>query len=683
MPSQLDLEQVFAPSSPQQWEELVERSLGGTPPAELGTVHDGILHPPLCWTRPADLDCFPGTGSFTRGNQPAPCRTLPWEVCALLAHPDPHEATEQARAALANGAHALWLRCRTTPPPADADLLDQAVVLTTANDLAPLLEVVTRRTTPAPVYLSPCGSEVTIAAFIGAARLLGLSAASLQGSLGADPLGMLVTTSRLPCTIEDSMARLADTTSWVLSQAPGMRAITLSGLPYHMAGATAVQEIGYLLATGIEYLRGLERCGIGVARAAPQFSGLVAVGSHLFTQLAKLRALRLLWTRVLGACGVTLEESLHVHAVTSPRIMTTLDKWGNLLRTSAAAMTAALGGAETITTLPCDLPGGSPATSSRRLALTSQHVLMVESDLDAVIDPAGGSYYLEQLTLDLASAAWAVLQRVEAAGGMGSFLLSGELNRELTAVREQRRQYIARRTRPITGVSAYAFVNEPQSAVESVAGTPASPESSLHRAAKPPPLPAPGDGARLTSLSQLAASHPALVELEVSLAEEGPRLEPLSRCRDAASFEQLRTLAERHLTATGGRPIAFVAAVGDPAELRRVRSLVDDVLLAGGIATVPEHPFAEASEAAAAAAAVRADVAVICTPPGQSTVVAPPLAAALKAEGVQLVVLAAELPEPSEALSSKALADVDELLVPGCDILALLTRLHTVWQAAP
>ncbi|NDZ98894.1 methylmalonyl-CoA mutase, partial [Streptomyces sp. SID10116] len=241
---------------------------------------------------------------------------------------------------------------------------------------------------------------------------------------------------------------------------PGLRALTVDALPFHEAGASAAQELGASLATGVEYLRALHDAGLSVDKAFAQLEFRFAATADQFLTIAKLRAARRLWARVAEVSGAPAAGAQRQHAVTSPVMMTRRDPWVNMLRTTVACLGAGVGGANAVTVLPFDHELGLPDAFARRIARNTSTILLEESHLARVIDPAGGSWYVERLTDELAHAAWDFFKEIERADGQAAALRSGFVGDRIAATWAERKKKLARRREPITGVSEFPLLTE-------------------------------------------------------------------------------------------------------------------------------------------------------------------------------------------------------------------------------
>jgi len=396
-------------------EELLTRqTYDGVPIAPLYTADEAVASRPFP-TVPRDGD-----------DEPAG-----WDVRQRHADPRPDRTAEAILADLENGATSVWLAVGAAGVPVES--------------LGEVLKGV--HTDLAPVVLD-AGPQTRQAA----EAFLKLAKPESLGNLGADPLGLAARTGVSTPTPVDLARRVA-------AEFPGIRTFAVDGTVYHDAGGSDAQELGAVLAAAVAYLRELTEAGLSVDEAAGQLEFRYAAHADQFLTIAKLRAARRLWTRVASLSGVS-DTTARIHAVTSSAMMTKRDPWVNMLRTTVACFAAGVGGADAVTVQPFDARLGLPDAFSRRIARNTQTLLLEESSLARVVDPAGGSWYVEQLTEQLAQAAWKWFTDLEKAGGLAAALESGLVERELAATWERRREDLAHRRAPLTGVSEFPNLNE-------------------------------------------------------------------------------------------------------------------------------------------------------------------------------------------------------------------------------
>ncbi|MEV8531999.1 methylmalonyl-CoA mutase family protein [Streptomyces sp. NPDC051211] len=607
----LSLAAEFPDATHEQWQRLVEGVLrksgkeasGSAAEDALSTqLEDGLRTRPLYTAATSAAPevrsgtGLPGFAPFVRGGRAAGNAASGWDVRQRLVHTDPARLNEAVLADLENGVTSLWLTVGRGGVPVSglARALDGVYL-----DLA-------------PVSLD-AGAEFAEAAdaLLRLYTEAGVAPEAARGSLGADPLGHEARTDE---TLElDGAVALARQTAaaW-----PGLRALTVDALPYHEAGGSAAEELGLSLATGVAYLRALTDGGLGTEEAFGQLEFRYAATADQFLTIAKLRAARRLWARIAEASGAPEAGAQRQHAVTSPVMMTRRDPWVNMLRTTVACMAAGVGGADAVTVLPFDHELGLPDAFARRIARNTSTVLLEESHLARVIDPAGGSWYVEQLTDELAHAAWEFFRTIEKAGGQAAALRSGLVAERLAATWAERSKKLAKRREPITGVSEFPLLTE-----------------------------------------KLPVREPA---------PEQPS-GGLPRVRRDEAYEALRARSDAHLAATGARPRVFLAALGPAAAHTARASFAANLFQAGGIEAVHDPVSVDAGTAGPAFAASGADggMAVLCSSDPLYEEQAGAVAAALRAAGATTLFLAGR--------PGTAGPFVDEYVYAGCDAVAVLS----------
>ncbi|MFF0728534.1 methylmalonyl-CoA mutase family protein [Streptomyces sp. NPDC004134] len=524
----LSLAAEFADASHEQWQHLVagvlRKSGREVPAAEAESLlstalEDGLRTPPLYTARDRAPDPgLPGFAPFVRGGRPEGNAAGGWDVRQRHAVADAAAVLGD----LENGATSLWLAVGDAgiPVAALAEVLKDVYL-----DLAPV------------VLDAGAGTEQAARELLRLYEERGVAAGAARGGLGADPLGHEARTGRPadPGVMAGLARQCAD-------RHPGLRAVTVDALPYHEAGGSAAEELGCSLATAVAYLRELTAAGLSTAQACAQLEFRYAATADQFLTVAKLRAARRLFARVAEVCGAPAAGAQLQHAVTSPVMATRRDPWVNMLRTTVATLAAGVGGADAVTVLPFDHAIGLPDAFSRRIARNTSAVLVEESHLARVIDPAGGSWYVEGLTDELAHAGWAFFQEIERAGGHAAALRSGMVGERLARTWAERGKRLATRREPVTGVSEFPDLAEKPVVRE--------------------PAPAPAAGG-------------------------------LPRVRRDEAFEALRARSDAHLAATGARPRVFLAALGPAAAHTPRLTFAANLFQAGGIEPVTGGTFAE------------------------------------------------------------------------------------------
>jgi methylmalonyl-CoA mutase len=594
----------FPPVTKEQWQRLVAKVVGGaaddSPERQLATITaDGIELAPLYvadTSRPSSG--YPGRAPYVRGRTAAGHRAG-WDVRQRHQHPDPAVARTQIMEDLEGGVSSLWLGLGDGQIPIGAlpDVLADVYL-----DLA-------------PVVLDAGGRFAEAAdVFLTAAARRGVPVGELTGCLGADPLGVLARTGA-----EADLKAAADLAGRCAAEFPGVRAIVVDALPFHEAGGTEAQELGCSLAAGLEYLRAMRTAGLSADAAFGQLEFRYAATADQFTTIAKLRAARRVWARVAEQCGVgSGAGGQWQHAVSSWSMLTRRDPWNNILRATLACFSAGVGGADAVTVAPFDAAIGQPDQLARRVARNVHALLVDESHVAQVIDPAGGSWYVEDFTEQLAARSWAAFQDIERAGGLRASLASGFIASELAASRHARREALARRREAVTGVSEFPLVGE-------------------------------------TLLSRPAAAAP----------DGGPG--GLPRIRWSQWHEELRDRCDAYASATGTPPTLTLAPLDAARPSTARASSVAALLAPAGIATVT-------LDAAAGDGAVPGPVPVIvvCGSPEAGQDEVRTAVDRARARGASTVVVAAGNPAvPVPGAAERITDDMDVLTFSGRMLEAL------------
>lgn len=608
------LADLFEPATRERWLGLVEGVLKGADFEKrlVSKSADGLRIEPLY--DPAEPS-------------PQPVRAPgPWRVAQRMDHPDLAAANAQALADLEGGADALVLVFAAAPTARGYGLTAASVDHLDAVLKGVMLPLIALR-------LEAGGQALEAAGLIKAlAERRGEDLAALDLDLGIDPVGKLAATGSLGAVWSDIVPKLGATLRDFDAAGFRGRALLADGRPYHEGGAGEVDELAAVLATAVAYLRALESEGHPLERARDAVGVLLAADADEFLGLAKVRAMRRLWARVEQACGLD-PKPLRLHAETAWRMMTRRDPFVNILRTTMATAAAGLGGADSVAALPYTQALGLPDAFARRVARNSQIVLLEESGLARVSDPAAGAGGFEALTADLTERAWEAFQAIEREGGIVASLSVGKLQRRIEAVRETRARAVATRRAPLTGATEFPHLAEKPVAVLDVAPAPAPPASDF------------GTGSAVAC-------------------------DPLPSCRLAEPFEALRDASDAVLARTGARPAVFLANLGALSAFNTRATFAANAFAAGGIEALSNDGFADEAALAEGFRASGTRLACLCSSDAVYADRAVAAARALKEAGAGTVYLAGKPADP-EALTA---AGVDGFLQAGGDLLAFLTE---------
>ncbi|MEV7350857.1 methylmalonyl-CoA mutase family protein [Micromonospora chalcea] len=534
----------------------------------------------------------PGLFPYTRGARAAGAVPAGWDIRQRHADPDPKVTAEAVGADLENGATSLWLVLGEDGVPT-AGLPD--VLKDVYLDLAGI------------VLDAGAAAVEAVPAWFELLTERQVPPAQVRGNLGVDPLGWRARTGqRWEGPADEWARRCAD-------GFPGLRAMMIDATVFHDAGASDAQELGCAVAAGVAYLRDLTAAGLSVPAAFAQLEFRYAATADQFATIAKLRAGRRLWARVAQVCGVPEHGAQRQHAVTSTAMMTARDPWVNMLRTTLACFAAGVGGADAVTVQPFDACLGLPDGFARRIARNTQSLLLEEANVGRVADPAGGSWFVERYTEDLARSAWAWFTEIERAGGLAAALDGGLVADRLAETWQRRADNLAHRRDPLTGTSEFPHLGE-------------------RLPTRPPAPPAPRGG--------------------------------LPRHRYAQAYESLRDRADAHAAATGARPTVFLATLGPAAAHNARAGFAANLFAAGGIDTVrPPVGDDDPARLAAEFTASGARVACLCSTDRLYGESAQTVAQALRDAGAERVWLAGR---PADYTG------VHGYLFAGCDAVAVL-----------
>jgi len=582
---------VFATATEEKWRQKVETALKGAPFARLiSKTYDGFDIQPLYARASGKPRAFRGAGD--------------WAVTARVDHPEGAEANKLALTDLENGANGLHIVFAGSASAYGFGLKDAAA-------LAPALENVQLDAGLRLVFDLPGDSDACVAAV--EAAVSGYDVKKLDLSLGLDPLGAAALSG---ATLDWAKAGAAlAAKAKALSDKGFAGIVAADGRIAHAAGASPAQELAFALAAGVAYLRALEAGGFPLEQAREKIDFRLAADADEFLTLAKFRALRRLWAHIEQACGLT-PRPIRVHGETAWRMMTRRDPWVNLLRATVAVFSAGLGGADSISVLPFTQALGLPDAFARRIARNTQLVLLEESNLGKVADPAAGSGGVEALTDSLVERGYALFQDIEKAGGLAQALASGLIGGEIAKVAAERAKAAARRKEPLTGASEFPDINE-----------------------KP-----------VTVLTPAPAAAPA---------------KGLAPQRVAAPFEALRDKAETF----AARPKIFLANLGPIAAFTARATFAKNFFEAGGVQALSNDGFADPAALAAGFKASGAKLAVLCSSDALYAEHGVAAVQALKAAGA-IVYFAGR---PGELESALREAGVADFVYVGSDVLAQLT----------
>ena len=611
-PETLSLAADFPPATGQDWRKLVDAALKGAPFKRLESkTYDGLTIEPL-YERAAAARAVTGRAPGS-----------PWIVMQRVDHPDPAAANAQALDDLQNGATGLVLVFAGSVSANGFGLEAAAATLERVLDGVELDAGIA-------IDLNLSQSARNAAReFATLVRQRGIAPGAVDLRANLNPLGGFASSGRSPRGWTELAPFFAGLVGGLASDGFRGPFAVADGRPIHNAGGSEAQELAFVLAGAVDYLRALEASGMTLEAARDAIYFRLAADADQFLTMAKFRAARKLWARIETACGLA-PKPIVIAAETAWRMMTKRDPDVNMLRSAIAVAAAGLGGADTITVVPHTAPLGLPDALARRVARNTQLVLLEESNLARVADAAAGSGALEAITQELCAAAWTAFQEIETAGGAWAALQAGLIQQRVAAVRAERQKAVAHGKEVLTGTNAYPDIHETKAAVLDVAPLPS-------------PEPRPQD--------ETAAV----------------RIEPLPKIRLAAPFEGLRDASDEILGRTGARPKVFLATLGAAIDFTPRAAFAKNFFEAGGIEALVGPPADFKASGAA--------FACLCSSDKIYDKEAPAAAAVLKAAGARQLYLAGRPGEREAALRG---AGVQSFIYEGCDALATLKAAYDI-----
>lgn len=608
----LPLAADFASASYDDWRKLVDGVLKGAPFEKLvGKTSDGLRIDPI-YRRASDTAPVAG--------RPA---AAPWQVMQRIDHPDAAQANAQALQDLENGATGLTLVFSGASAAAGFGLASTPEAIEKLFDgifLDAGIAIELQVGVPSRM------AATHIAQYI---KRKDIPPEACDIRFGRDPIGACAVAGSSPLAWPEFVPAVTRSIKELAAMGFKGPFAAADGRVIHGAGGSEAQELAFVLATAMAYLRALESAGVDLDEARSMIYACLAADADQFLTLAKFRALRLLWARIEQACGLA-PKPLFITAETSWRMLTQRDPYVNMLRATMATFSAGLGGANAVTVLPHTLALGLPDPFARRVARNTQLVLLEESNLAKVSDPAAGSGGIETLTRQLSEAAWSLFQETEKAGGVFASLTQDLIQRKVAATRVARQADIAKRKTVLTGASEFPNLHEAYGAVLD------------------------------TKPAALAPSEATVITFDA-----------LAPMRLAEPFERLRDRSDDVLKARGARPKVFLANLGTAADFTARATFAKSFFETGGIEALDTSGFSDPAALAGAFRSSGTDLVCLCSSDKTYAAQAVAAAQALQAAGAKHIYLAGRPGEQEAALRA---AGVGDFVFAGGDALAMLEQ---------
>lgn len=640
MESTQKLLEEFPNSTYEEWRVAAEKLLKGKPFDKVmkhrtleGIELEPILRQDVLDDLPA-AKTLPGFDGYLRGTRASGYNATPWEIAQELPYGSPAEFNRAVLGDLMRGQNTLnialdvaTLKGLDPTKAASGEVGACGLSLTCLADV----EVAFREIIPDAVsfHINTGYSGLGVAAlFFAWLAKQNLRPTTIRGSFNMDPLAILAATGALPTKLANLLDEQAILASYCNQRASEIRAVGVSTMPYHQAGASSVQELGIALATGAFYIRQMLERGMEIDAAARQLRVSLAIGPNFFMEIAKVRAARVLWSKVVEAFGGTKEaQKINLHIRTGLHNKTRNDPYVNMLRTSMEALSGAIAGTDSMSVGNFDETSRLPDSFSRRISRNTHLILQEECELTGVVDPAGGSWTIEWLTDEISKASWSFFQEIEAAGGIESALEQGLIQNKIAATAAERERQFNQRRISLIGANVYPNVNETplkpnipdydqlrKTRVREVAEARSAPDQETCAQLLKKVSETDGEE-RLPELIKAARAGATIGEITDACrqsADRQPPIKPLLNKRLAANYEMLRTAADTFKAETGARPKIFLVNLGP---LRRHKARADFTsafFAAGGFDVASPPGFEKPDDAVAALKDSAAIIAVVC-----------------------------------------------------------------------
>ncbi len=687
-----------------EWKEKVEQDLKGVPFDKklITKTYEGIELQPVYTSEDLsklpDTDGMPGFGGYIRGSKVSGYTENNWEICQELPYGDAEEFNEALKNDLKRGQSSINIILDSaTQLGLDADYADENQVgdcglsISAMNSFSKALDGVDLY--KYPLHIQAGFSSNPVLMLLSAyTQKNDINLKAIKGSVDADPIGYLVTRSNMPTKVKFTFDMMKISVKWAEENAPEIKTIGISGLPYNSSGASAVQELAYVMSTAVEYITQLLKRDVSIDTIAKNTRFTLSIGSNYFMEIAKLRAARVMWSNILESYGAAEElKKMTIHGRTSTFNQTIYDPYVNMLRTTTEAFSAVVGGVDSLHTNTFDESFKVPDQFSRRIARNTQIILSEESHLNQVIDPAGGSFYVEWLTNEIAKKAWKEFQEIEKKGGMLTALKEGYPQNEIEKVVGSRNKDIRKRKSVIVGINNYVNSSDKKAAVGKpdrkelfekrskylqeyrVAGnneTHSKIIDKLNKMVEP-------DSEELINLGAEAllagATLGEITHAARASSDESVSIPTLRFHRASEIFESLRAKAFEYEERTGAKPKVFLATLGSVKEYKGRADFSRGFFEVGGFEVIYPIGLTSNEDVYKAALDSKAEIVVICSTDDNYPVLVPEIIKTLEDSGSKARFVLAGY--PADQIEAHKASGVNEFIFLGCDAYETLSGL--------
>jgi methylmalonyl-CoA mutase len=612
----------FQPVSTQDWETKIFEDLKGADYDKklIWRTEEGFSVKPYYRSQDLEqlkwLEGMPGHFPFTRGTHGG---GNSWLIRQDIDSAEPEIANAEAADAISRGATAIGFDTSKIHSASGFRLLFQNIDLSKVS-----------------IHLHSAASYSKLLDYLDEyLKASNFDTLQLKGSFDFDPISYALLYGRFYVSPEKNMTEAMALVNRANIAFPGLRVLSVNGSFLRNAGATAVQELAFSLASANEYLVALSDKGLDIAKVAPHIQFSFCTGSSYFIEIARLRAARLLWAHIVKQYHPESDDSakMFIHSSPSGWNKTIYDPYVNLLRSTTEAMSAALGGTDSMSIDPFDIFYKESDEFSKRISRNQQIILKEESYLDKVVDPSAGSYYIENLTASIANAAWALFLNVEEKGGMVQAIHAGYVQEEVEKAADQKQNDVASRRTIVLGTNHH---------------------------------PNPGE-------FMLDKIQSETLTNETEEDTPGP-IRKLNLHRMSDAFEDLRLATEMHVDAGNKRPAVFMLTMGNLAMRKARAAFSSNFFGCAGYQIIDNNGFETTDEAIKAALASEAEIVVVCSSDEEYAAIVPVLTLGIKKAnpGINLLVAGS----PKDIMEQLKTAGVDDFVHLRTNLLDFLQKMN-------
>ncbi|SNV75911.1 methylmalonyl-CoA mutase family protein [Veillonella rodentium] len=673
----------------EKWQAEVEKALkGGDFHKKMFTkTYEGItlqpIYTPALHQEKIPKGVYPGAGQFLRGTKASGYIKDSWGVSQYVDESLPKDANHASLYEIVKGStiHNIRLDEATRHDQdvqVDAAVGEGGTSLSTVEDCTQLLERFNFKENP--LYIEAGASSAILLGMISATvKATKKQTSDLKGLVGADPIGVWVKDGTLHMSLDTAFDEMAHSVIWASEQAPQLKTVLISGDAYANGGANDVQEVAYALATAACYVRQLAQRNVDIHTIANSMMFTFSLGANFFMEIAKLRALRVIWARIMEAFGADeSDRAVHVHGRTSAFTKTVYDPYVNLLRNTTQAFSGVVGGLDSLEVSPFDQPIRKSDDFSRRIARNIQVMLQTEFELRQPVDPVGGSWYVETLAAELCEKIWAEFQTIEAKGGIVAALKEGYPQVQVKAVLAERFENLAYRKDVAVGNNMYANMTEelldPKPENQDTLRQKRTAQIEAYLAGADPDAVAKAQAAleasttepgALIGLIELGALQKLTMRQIRKALDAGDisseTIEAITPHRWTEQFEALRMRTEEYKQRTKDNVKVFLANMGPIPQHKPRADFSTGFFEVAAFEVIKNDGHETTADAAKAARESGADVVVICSTDATYPELVPPLAKELKETMPNVTVILAGAP-PKDLEPTYREAGVDDFI---------------------